>query len=471
MRVLLIAPNHRRILLPSYMKAIQEGLGFLPPLGLLSLAGYLKAHSAYHVRVVDALLDDLSDDDLTDIIKEENPDVVGIHTITYALLDVLGISRIVHMINPGIKVVMGGPHTSIFSEESLGFSEIDYIVVGEGEVPFHKLLKYLESGDKKLLPIPGVMGKESELSRVAIPYIHRDPDSLPYPAREMTPYKRYASVVSKHLPSTTIMGSRGCPYSCTFCYTAGGKKYRPRSVENIFGEIRECLELGIREFFFFDETFTLDRERVIELCRRIIEEKIEIYWDVRCRVDLVDPEILKWMKKAGCQRIQYGVESGNERILGILKKGFTTDAAERAIRWTKEAGIATYADFMIGNPGETLKEIMETINFVARLNPDYVHYSITIPLPITELYREALQKGIIGEDYWTEFAKNPTSDFRIRYWEENFTPGQLEELLIKAYHSFYLRPGYIVKTLGKMGSVSELKRKIKAGLNLFRLED
>ncbi len=469
MRILLIAPNHRRIVIPSYMKAIQEGVGNLPPLGLMSLAGYIRKHSDYHIRIIDALLEDLTPEGLRAIMEEEKPDVVGIHAITLALLDVLDTSRIVRMSNPGVKIVMGGPHTSIFPEESLGYSEFDYVVLGEGEKPFFDLLKYLETGDKSLLPIDGVMGGEEELNRLASPYIHDDLDTLPPPARDLTQYDRYSTVVSRHPPTTTIMGSRGCPYKCTFCYTAGGKRFRPRSVDNIIKEIQECIELGIREFFFFDETFFIDKDRVIEFCRRIIDEDLHFYWDVRGRVDLVNPEMLRWMKKAGCQRIQYGVESGNARVLKILKKGFTPDMAGKAIGWTREAGISTYADFMIGNPGETMEEIMETIEFARKISPDYVHYSITTPYPKTELYRQALERGIIEKDYWSEFAKNPTEDFRIRYWEENFSAEQLEKLIDKAYRSFYLRPGYLLKSLKKLGSLGELKRKAKAGLSLLKI--
>lgn len=470
MKILLIAPNHNRIVLPEYMKAIQGGVGNLPPLGLLSLAGYIKAHSDYEVIVIDALLDKLSLKELSEEIRNCKPDVVGIHAISYSLPDVLDTSRMASSINPEVKIVVGGPHTSIFPEETMAFPEFDYIVTGEGEVPFFNLLKYLETGDKSMLPIEGVMGREPELTRVTKPYIHEGLDSLPYPARHLTPWKRYASVVSRQPCSTTIMGSRGCPYHCTFCYTAGGKNYRPRSVSNLMGEIRECIASGIREFFFFDETFTIDRQRVIDFCRSIVEEGLEIYWDVRCRVDLVDPEMLRWMEEAGCQRIQYGVESGSERVLLHLKKGFTREQAEKALCWTKDAGISTYADFMIGNPGETLEEILETIKFADKLNPDFVHYSITMPLPRTKLYEEALEKGILEKDYWKEYAKNPTEDFKIPYWTENFSAEELESLLKKAYHSFYLRPGYMLKSLGKLTSLDELKRKARAGLGLFRLK-
>lgn len=473
MKIVLIAPNHKNIVSPTHMQAVQEGLGHLPPLGLLCIASYIEAQGGHSVKVLDALLQDWSNDEIAEFLLKESPDVIGIHTITFALLDVLETAKLARKILPNAKIVLGGPHTLIFPKESLGFSHIDYIVMGEGEVPFFNLIQHLNSPaslkkDEPLLK--GVVSRETLKDSSPEPYYHKDPDTLPFPRRDYTPYEKYSSVVSLHPPSTTLMGSRGCPFSCTFCFTAGGKIYRQRSVESLMDEIKHCESLGINEFLFFDETFTLKRDRVLELCSAIEKEKLKIYWDVRARVDLVDKEMLQRMKKTGCQRIQFGVESGSKKILERLKKGFTPQQARNALKITKEAGIATYADFMIGNPDETLQDIYETLNFALELNPDYVHYSITMPLPRTQLYKEALDRGIIEKDYWTEFAKSPSKDFKIRYWEENFTAAQLEELLTKAYHSFYLRPSYMLKSLTKIKSAGELFRKFNAGINLLKIK-
>jgi radical SAM superfamily enzyme YgiQ (UPF0313 family) len=469
MKILLIAPNQRRIVSPSYMQKIQEGLGHLPPLGLMSIAGYILQNSNHQVSVIDALVDDLSHEKIASEIEKFQPDVIGIHAITYSLPDVLDTAKTARKAAPGAKIVMGGPHPTIYPVESLSFSEIDYVVAGEGEIPFFRLISHIEANEQSLLQIDGVIGKKDFDGNKPIPFVHKDLDILPFPPRELTPYKKYNTVVGTESYSTTIIGSRGCPYHCTFCHTAGGKVVRMRSIDKILEEIQACLNLGIKEFLFFDETFTLDRKRIFEFCNRVISQKLEISWDARCRVDLVDPEMLRLMKKAGCQRIQFGVESGNKRVLEVLKKGFHPEQAMTAIRATKKAGIAAYADFMIGNPGETSEEINETIAFARKLAPDYVHYSITIPLPFTALYYEALEKDIISEDYWLEFAKNPTDDFKVRYWEEIFSADDLEELVKKAYHNFYLSPVYMIKAIGKLKSVGELKRKFFAGLKLLQM--
>ncbi len=463
MKILLVAPNHRRILSPGYMKTIQECIGHLPPLGLLSIAGYLLENTSHRVRVVDALTGDLTPHQVGEIVKEEKPDVVGIHAITLALLDVLDMVDAVRTADPSAGVLLGGPHVSVFPGESVGYAGVDFAVAGEGEEPVARLLDMLESGGD-----PGeIDGVMTPSTGPKTPFIHKDLDSLPPPARHLTSFEKYHTVVSSHPPSTTIMSSRGCPFCCTFCHTAGGKVFRPRSPEKVVKEVNQCLDMGIREFFFFDETFTVHRDRVIDICRRLIDGGREVIWDARCRVDLVDEELLGWMVRAGCRRIQYGVESGSAKVLDRLGKGFDPDTAENAIMATRKAGIAAYADFMIGNPGETLEDMEETFLFARRTRPDYVHFSITMPLPGTPLYQEAMDMGIISGDSWRGFARNPSPDFRVPYWEENFTGEELEKLLGRAYREFYFSPGYLISALGGLTSPGEALRKARAGFRLL----
>ncbi len=466
MKVLLINPNNRRIVSPSYMKTIQEGVGVFPPLGILYIAGYLLKKSSHRVKVLDALLEDMDIEALKKEVVEFSPDVVGISAITLNLLEVLLTAKAVKEVNPSIRVVVGGPHTSLYPHQTVSLEGVDYVIVGEGEIPFHRLLDYLEKPKDSFPKDMGILSKEGG---DVTPYVNFNLDHLPFPARHLVPYKKYRSVVSTHPPFTTIMGSRGCPYQCTFCYTAGGKIFRGRTPKNILEEVKECIELGIYEFFFFDENFTLKKERVEEFCHLILKEGLKIYWDVRSRVDHGERDMLKLMKEAGCQRIQFGVESGSQKILNRLKKGFSVEQAQKAFKWAKEAGILTYADFMIGNPDETMEDIEKTLKFAQKLDPDYVHFSITMPLPHTKLYQEALERGIIKEDYWQQFAKNPTQQFKVKYWEENFTSEQLEMIIDKAYKSFYLRSRYIIKSLMRLKSLGELWQKGKAALKLLKL--
>ena len=295
-----------------------------------------------------------------------------------------------------------------------------------------------------------------------------DLDRLPFPARHLTPYPKYSSVIARRAPITTMFTSRGCPYQCIFCDRPHlGKKFRARSAKNVVDEMEACVELGIREFLVYDDTFTIQRQRVLDVCDEITRRKLDIGWDIRARVNTVDEEMLRRLRQAHCERIHYGVEAGTDRVLKVLQKGITLEQARQAFRATKRAGISTLAYFMIGAPTETREEILQTIAFARSLDPDFVHITIVTPFPGTRLYFMGLEQGRFTHDFWREFAANPTTDFQPQYWEEHLTRDELQELVTHAYKSFYERPGYILRRLAQVRSVGELARKARAGVKVF----
>ena len=259
-----------------------------------------------------------------------------------------------------------------------------------------------------------------------------------------------------------MMTSRGCPYQCIFCDRLG-KKFRAASAEYVVKEISACLELGIDHIFFHDDTFTIDKKRVLDICRLLKENSLKIKFSLRSRVNTIDEDIIKALKDAGCVRISFGVESGVQRILKRIKKGITLEQAESAFRLAKKYKIKTLADFMIGHPDETVEDIHETIRFTKRLKPDYVQFSVTTPYPATDLYREGIEMGIIAGDVWRSYAENPTPDFVPPRWEQNIDKETLYEMLHHCYKKFYLSPGFIVKNMIRLSSFAEFKRKAKAG--------
>lgn len=233
-------------------------------------------------------------------------------------------------------------------------------------------------------------------------------------------------------------------------------------------EIQECLGIGIREFLIYDDTFTIDRERVLNICNEILNRRLDIGWDIRARVDNVDEEMLKRLREAGCERIHYGVEAGTNKILKVLKKGITLGQVKEAFRLTKKAGISTLAYFMIGSPTETKEDILETIKLAKELNPDFAHITITTPFPVTELYSQALRAGVIPSDYWREFAQQPEKGVVTKYWEKELTKEELFYFLNKFYKKFYGRPFYILKQFLKIRSSKNFIRKIRTGLKILR---
>ncbi len=473
MKVLLVNPPRDSEIIGNNPSIIEEERGFNPPLGLLYLAGYLEKHSPEHpVSVIDSQVERLDYAELARRIAAAAPDVVGITAMTMTLVDVLKTARAAKAAAPSARVVLGGPHVHLYPEETIAFPDVDYLVLGEGEEAFARLLDAIGQ-PARLREVQGIVFTESDgrvVNTGARPAIE-DLDSLPFPARHLVPYGKYSSLLAVGDCVTTVFTSRGCPFKCTFCDRPHlGKRFRARSPENVVDELAECVEMGISEFLIYDDTFTVDRQRVLEICDLIVARGLRIGFDIRARVDTVTDEMLARLKAAGCQGIHYGVEAGTERMLEVLNKCITIPKVDEVFRLTRKHRIPILAYFMIGNPGETREEIEETFRVTRRLAPDYVHITVLTPFPGTQVYAWALERGVIRSDVWREFAREPRADFQPPYWGEHFTRDELNALLVRGYKQFYARPSYIAKRLLRVRSLSELKRKAKAGLKVFGMK-
>ncbi|MBN2105722.1 cobalamin-dependent protein [bacterium] len=471
MEILLINPPSENEIIGNNPEIIEEERGCNPPLGLLYLAGYLETNSSYKINVLDCQVEELSYPQIENRLMQINFDVVGLTAMTFTMLDVIKTIQIVKKINKNAKVVLGGPHAHLFPDETIQLDGVDYVVLGEGEETFLQLVDHIDDFNV-LRKIPGlVFYQDGNLVNTGIRDFIRDLDRLPFPARHLTPYHKYSSLLARRTPVTIMMTSRGCPYQCTFCDRPQlGKLFRARSTGNVVDEMETCTRMGIHEFIMYDDTFTVKRDRAKGICDEIVRRKLDVGWDIRARVDTIDDELLTKLKKAGCRGIHYGVEAGTEKILKILNKGIHLDQIENAFRMTRKHGLMTLAYFMIGNPTETREDILETFAFTKKLDADFIHMTILTPFPGTKIYFDGLKKGIIIRDYWREFASNPTSDFTPPHWNENFTLDELHELLITGYQQFYTRPGYILKRLTKIRSLGELRRKLRAGIKVILMK-
>ncbi len=470
MKILLIHPPSLNPIESCLPKTIDEGRGFIPPLGLMCLASYIKKHSDHEVEIIDSIVEELNYNKLEKRIEKSRPDMIGITAMTFALLDVLETAKLAKRINPQTIVVVGGPHPTIYPEETARFKEIDFCVIGEGEKPIIELMKNI-ADPKKLSEIKGLAFKgEAGIINTGQSEFINDLDDLPFPRRQLVPYKKYFSSISSNFPITTMFTSRGCPYKCLFCDRPQlGKLFRARSAKNVVDEMEECEKIGIKEIFMYDDTFGTDRQRVIDICDEISRRNLKISWDVRTRVNTVNEEILLKMKKAGCERIHYGVEAGTQKILDVLRKGITLEMVEKTFKLTQKIGIKAEAYFMIGSPTETKEDILKTIEFMKKIKPDYVHITIVTPFPATDLYRLGLEQKVLPFDYWRRFAENPTPEFRPLFWEKELSREELGLLLKFAYRSFYLRPGYIFKKITQLKSWRDLLKKAKAASRLLKI--
>jgi len=471
MKILLINPPRLNEIIGNNHSIIEEERGYNPPLGLLYIAAFMKEHTKHNVSVIDSQVGNLDYSSLKARVVSIQPDIVGITAMTMTMVDVINTAKIVKEINNTIKVVLGGPHVNLFPDETIKLKNVDYLVLGEGEAVFVDFINAVDN-KTKLEEIPGlVFENNGKIINTGQRPMISDLDKLPFPARHLVPYKKYTSLLSKGSVVTTIFTSRGCPFKCSFCSRPHlGKIFRARSSVNVVDELEACTKLGIYEFLIYDDTFTVNRGRVIDICNEIIRRKLNIGWDIRARVDTVDEEVIVHLKKAGCQGIHYGVEAGTDKILRILNKGITISQVREIFNLTRKYRIPILAYFMIGIPEETLEDIYQTFKVMKDLNPDYVHITILTPFPGTNIYFDGLRNGVIKKDYWKEFAKNPTSGFVPPHWAEFFTLEELKIFLAKGYKSFYFRPAYIFKRICALRSFGEFRKKAVAAAKVLVMQ-
>ncbi|MFA6525942.1 MAG: radical SAM protein [Candidatus Buchananbacteria bacterium] len=474
MKLLLINPPRHNEIVADNPTFIDEERGHNPPLGLLYLASYIKQNSNHQVYVLDAQVDCLGyDDDFLKRIEDIGPDVVGVSAMTFTLIDVLKTIKLVQKVSKKfdrkIITVLGGSHPHLYPEETICLENIDFVVKGEGEVSFLKLLEALD-GNGNFSEIKGlVYRKDGQIFNNPVGDLNENLDGLPFPDRELLPVNKYNSLLGAGRIVTTMITSRGCPFQCSFCNRPHlGKRFRYHSALRVVDEMEACIKMGIEEILIYDDTFTINRQRVLDVCSEINKRNLKFIWDIRARVDTVDAEVLKALMSAGCTRIHFGVEAGTEKILRVLNKGIHLDQIEKTFKIAKELGFEILGYFIIGAPEETKEDILATIKFAKKLNPDYVHITILTPYPATEIYARALKEGVIDHDYYLEFARHPENGVEIRYWDKELSKQELFGLLGRFYREFYGRPSYILKQLLKIRSVKDLLKKARAGYKILR---
>lgn len=473
-KVFLIVPPEMNFIESYVSQKVDKGREFRQKLGLLSVAGYLRDVGGITPRIVDSLADGLDLDDLTAILEEEQPDLVGFSVLTFNILDCLAVVERLKKVCPRTKVCFGGFHVSLYPTETLALPNVDFIVFGDGEVTFTELVHALAAPasrqSEKLASVKG-LGWEDRDGRAVLntarPMLGRDEyDALPMPAHDLLDIGKYTVVLADESRVASIQTSRGCPSRCTFC-DIRMTPFMYRSNENVLREIHHLQDMGIKEFFIIDDTFTINRKRTISICNELTKANLGIKYKISSRVDKVDPEVLDALAESGCYRIHYGVETGTQRLLDYLEKGITPEQVSSAFEMTKRAGIESFAYMMIGIPTETRDEIEESIRYVDRLQPYHVNYSICTPFPKTKLYETALQANPKMEDYWAGFAVSPDPKFKIRTMNEHLTTAELRELQDKALRKFYTSPKRIVREIYRTKSLKQLMVKAKFGARLI----
>lgn len=486
MRVLLVNP-------PEKYKCIEnpdeKGLAFLeaddfgafPPLGALYVLSHLEANTSGHdLHFIDCIGEKLSHQDLEREVEKFAPDIVGLTSFTISMVDVCMAASDIRKLFPDVHICLGGHHPIAFPYEASQLPEFDSIVVGEGEIAFLELVNALEKGDD-ITKIQGVYTRDSIddflgsqgkdrrfLQRVTVPpaYIN-DVDSLAMVNRKYIRHLKYHNILGVTGDLATIISSRGCPYLCTFC-DVPFKAYRQRSVDQVLDEVEACLKIGYKEFRFYDDLFNITPNKIIEFCEAVEKRGMKFPWDFRGRANTVTKESLVKAKKAGLRMISFGIETGTDEGLKILKKGAKTEKFREVFKWCRELGILTVADFIIGLPFEKNRDdVMKNLDFLVELDPDYAQVSILKLYPNTAMYDEAVEKGVVEPGRWQQFAINPTKDFLVDHWNEHMDLLTLVKLQRAAYRKFYFRPKYILRSAAKTRSLYELTSKFFGALKLL----
>lgn len=430
-----------------------------PPITLGVLAAI--AREIGPVRLVDGNVATMSLKELLKDISAIDPDLIVVNTGFPSIEDDMAVAAKIRENFPEAKILAFGVYFTLLGKKALErHPQLDFGIVGEPEEVFRKFLTVLESGSRRYNQVAGLLYKDTSGIEftVAHPYVENI-DQLPFPARDLFQNDHYR-LPHNNKVFTLINVARGCPYPCIYCIVPPyyGSRVRKHSVAYVMEEIKECLfRYGIEEFLFWEEVFTLDRKFAFALCEAILKNDLSICWAATTRVGLLDQDLLRIMKRAGCYLLGLGIESGNQEILDGAKKKQTVAEIKKAVQTCKKARIQTMGHFIFGLPGETRETAQKTIDFMLSLGLDYMQSYCAVPYPKTEFGEMAAKHGWIRSNQWSEY------DFGGHSIVDNgtITPEEVTRFREKAFRDFYFRPSYFFNHVLKNFPLKQLLKILR----------
>ncbi len=410
------------------------------PFQLAYATALLEKHG-FEVLLIDGIAEKLTEDEFLTKLTDFNPDLILLEVSTPSFeTDIRFSRRLRKQIGQSAKLAFCGPHALMFKPEFLdAHPEVDLVLIGEYEQTLNRTAQTMDEGND-LTSVPGIIlrDKWGKAIFTGPPEVVKEIDTLPWPARHFLPmYNYFDNPGNIPEPSLQMWGSRGCPFSCSYCIwpqLMSGNSYRPRNVHNILDEMEYvCAEYGFHSVYFDDDTFNIGKKRMLDFCEEKIQRKLDLPWAIMARADLMDQEILEAMAEAGLRGVKYGIESAEPKLLAHVRKDLNMRKAVENIAITKKLGIKVHLTFMFGIPGETKETINKTVKLAKRLNPDSIQFSILTPLPGTQIYDELLTKGHLLDANWEKFDGYFSSVIRT----EELTAKDLEKAVRWAWSTWY----------------------------------
>jgi anaerobic magnesium-protoporphyrin IX monomethyl ester cyclase len=396
-----------------------------PDENLLDEAGentrMLKHHKQYHENLENG--DHYIWKEVRDVIDWYKPDLVGITILTTKFGSALNVAQIVKNNSQKTKVIVGGPHVTALTKDVMANDCFDYAVVGEGEKTIVELCAMIAENKDDFSSINGIaFKKDNEVVMTQPRPLIEDINTIPSPLKGNNIFE------DRFYPSNVranIITTRGCPFSCAFCNSkqTWTNRVRSRSLENITAEIEDLYyRFGVRRIDFWDESFTIKKSRVKELCNILLDKNLGLKWSCTTRVDIVDDELVSVMKSAGCDIVHLGIESGSQRILDSINKKINLDKAANAANIFRKHGLAFGAFFMVGFPDETEEDIRATIEFIKKIRATVTCFSTFTPYYGTVLFERTRQLGLISGniDYSLYSHQSPDNYFAIKIPEKRY---------------------------------------------------
>lgn len=475
MKILLLNPPFiEKFSRTSRSPGVSKGGCVYYPIWLAYAAGELE--KKHEILLLDASGENLTLNETLKKIKEFNPKMIVVDTVTPSFDNDKKIIKKLKDENKDYLIVLVGDHVSVLPKKSLEESKADVVAIREYDFILPEIANKLEKKEK-LDDIKGIAFKQK--GKIIItpqrePPTEKQLDSLPFVSKIYSKYLKIENYFypSVQYPQTTILTGRGCPNMCAFCkwpQTFTGHNYRKRSVKSVVDEF-EWIEKNlpqVKEVMIEDDTLTQDKKRTIELCKSLVNKKIKLPWSCNARAD-VPLDVLKWMKKANCRLMCVGIESANQEILNNIHKGTTPIGIKQFIKDSKKAGILVHGCFMFGNQGETKDTIRETAKFACELSPDTAQFFPVMIYPGTETYNWAKKKGYLKAKKWSEWL-NKDGTHRTLLSRPGLTAKELNELTDESRKQFYTRPKYIFeKGIQAVMHPKEIPRLLKGGITLAK---